>query len=437
MLLFAFRGSQKLLDFFRRYNHRLTHRDENSCGFFFLSLALALSFVFAILTLWVPRYWPVSLFEAFVFFFAAFVFVRGRNEIRPPNLPFYVFAFVIGWGIVQSASGITVYEFATERSLLRWTTFFAVYAIGTYIFQDVERRQWFRERMVWFGTVVAIEAMIQSYVFPGDIFGIFPSGYGKNPSIMGPILYHTHYAAFIETILPIAVYGALTDERKHYAYAVASAALYASVIVSASRGGFVLTTAEVVTVLTLFYARRRVRRRTNRSFVLRLAGVALLFLLIVGWGAMSQRLAEADPMAGRRELAISSLHMIAARPWFGFGLGTWSTVYPRYAVIDLGNVLVNQAHSDWLQWGAEGGLPFLLAMASLFVWLVRPALRSVWGIGVLAVFLHALVDYPFSRPAVGAWPILVIAMLAARDFGHKRPLRSVLPPGESPFSSAG
>jgi hypothetical protein len=40
--------------------------------------------------------------------------------------------------------------------------------------------------------------------------------------------------------------------------------------------------------------------------------------------------------------------------------------------------------------------------------------------GVIAVFLHAAVDYPFSRPALGSWTIVIIAMLAAREVGRKR-----------------
>jgi hypothetical protein len=42
----------------------------------------------------------------------------------------------------------------------------------------------------------------------------------------------------------------------------------------------------------------------------------------------------------------------------------------------------------------------------------------VWGLGVIAVFLHAVVDYPFSRPALGSWPILILAMLAAWQSGR-------------------
>jgi hypothetical protein len=66
-----------------------------------------------------------------------------------------------------------------------------------------------------------------------------------------------------------------------------------------------------------------------------------------------------------------------------------------------------------LQWTAEGGLPAGIAMLSLTLWGIRPAIRSVWGIGVIAVLIHASFDYPFSRPAVGAWPILILSMAAA------------------------
>jgi O-antigen ligase len=93
-------------------------------------------------------------------------------------------------------------------------------------------------------------------------------------------------------------------------------------------------------------------------------------------------------------------------------------VDPHYAIADFG-VFANQAHSDWLQWTAEGGIPLGLALATLFVWCLRPAFRSVWGLGVIAVFLHAAVDYPFSRPALGSWTILIIAMLAAREGGRR------------------
>jgi len=123
-------------------------------------------------------------------------------------------------------------------------------------------------------------------------------------------------------------------------------------------------------------------------------------------------------MQGRREFNMSTLHLIADHPLAGTGLGTWPTVYPRYAIIDVG-AFANQAHDDWLQFAAEGGIPFGLVIFSLFLWCLAPAFRTIWGLGVVSVFLHAAVDYPFSRPALGSWPILVIAMLAARQKLHR------------------
>jgi O-antigen ligase len=142
-------------------------------------------------------------------------------------------------------------------------------------------------------------------------------------------------------------------------------------------------------------------------------GVLLaIFVLVVGYENVWTRFHENDLMTMRREFAQSSVQMIREHPISGVGLGNWPSVYPRYAVMDFG-VIANQAHCDWLQWTAEGGIAFGVLMASLFVWCVRPAFRTVWGLGILAVFLHALVDYPFSRPALGSWAMCVVALLAS------------------------
>ena len=94
--------------------------------------------------------------------------------------------------------------------------------------------------------------------------------------------------------------------------------------------------------------------------------------------------------------------MFRASPWHGFGLGTWPSVYPQFALFDAG-AFVNHAHNEWAQWAAEGGLVALGLMLAVLAWCSKPALRSVWGLGLLAVFLHSLVDYPFLRLGLAAW----------------------------------
>ena len=122
--------------------------------------------------------------------------------------------------------------------------------------------------------------------------------------------------------------------------------------------------------------------------------------MIVGFETASERFYSEALTLGRLQFAISTLHMIAVHPWIGWGLGCWPAAYPAFATFDPG-AIVNQAHCDWLQWTAEGGLPVGLAMLSLALWGLRPAIRSIWGIGVIAVLVHAAVRLSVFAP--GRW----------------------------------
>jgi O-antigen ligase len=240
--------------------------------------------------------------------------------------------------------------------------------------------------MVWFAFAIAVVAIFQKFLLttPGDG--------------MGPILYRNHYAVFIEVVLPIALYRS----RDSLLYAGMAAAMFASVVASGSRAGTVLVTAEVILIPLLL-----------RAYSLRAGILVAAFTSVVGWGVVWNRFWLPDPVGIRRDLIASTLQMIAAHPWFGIGLGTWPVVYRQYALVDIG-AFANQAHCDWLQWTSEGGILFGIMMVTLFVWCLRPAFRSIWGIGVVAVFLHAVVDYPFSRPALGSWAMVLLAMIAER-----------------------
>ena len=76
---------------------------------------------------------------------------------------------------------------------------------------------------------------------------------------------------------------------------------------------------------------------------------------------------------------------------------------------------MDHAHNDWLEWAADGGIPYALAWLVVAVSVVKPAARSVWGWGVIAVFLHAFVDYPFARFGVSAWTMALIGALSAYE----------------------
>jgi O-antigen ligase len=86
---------------------------------------------------------------------------------------------------------------------------------------------------------------------------------------------------------------------------------------------------------------------------------------------------------------------------------------PTYALYDDGT-FVNQAHNDWAEWAVDGGLPLFLMFGAIAVLLLRPAFRSVWGIGLISVLAHCCVDFPLQqKAALAAWFFVFLGALAA------------------------
>ena len=87
-------------------------------------------------------------------------------------------------------------------------------------------------------------------------------------------------------------------------------------------------------------------------------------------------------------------------------------MYPAYATFDNG-LIANQAHNDWAEWTAEGGVGFVLLLLVVASWSAARALRHPWALGVVSVFLHSLVDYPLREPALAAVMFALLGALAA------------------------
>jgi O-antigen ligase len=312
------------------------------------------------------------------------------------------------WGLAQLALGQTVYRWETWDSVLTWATNLTLFLLALQIFSEPDLRERFLRAILYFAGVLSVLGSIQMFTSEGRFFWLFPTGYKE--FVIGPFVYHTQYAGFIELVLPLAVVGALDDRRRLLPYAAIAATLYASVIASASRAGTLLVTLEILAVVLLAPRRNRLSLR-NRALTLGLiTGFALLFTAVVGWDTLWRRFFQPDPYAVRREFLQSSLAMIRDRPWMGFGLGTWSVAYPGYALFDNG-LFANRAHNDWAQWTVEGGVPFLLFMLWIAARSVTSAARSLWGIGVVAVLAHSVIDYPLGRPALAGFFFVFLAVI--------------------------
>lgn len=220
---------------------------------------------------------------------------------------------------------------------------------------------------------------------------------------LGPLPFanRNHFAVFTEVVLPFLLWRVLREESK---LAILGAALLLAVSFAAgSRAGALILCLEILWLAA--------RLSTRRNFALAGASLAILLSLFVLF-APKERLR--DPWRGdhRAEIWEASISMVAARPWTGWGIDRFADAYPAYARFDNGEH-VQAAHSDWLEWGVEAGIPGIILPALILVWYLRRYGQSpaVWGI--LFGALHACVDFPWQRPEFLALTALLAGSFSA------------------------
>jgi hypothetical protein len=363
-------------------------------------MLLAAILFLGILTLWVPARWALTTFQLAIFASAAVHIVRSKRIALHPTMVLLGAAVV--WGLIQAFAGWSVDRLKTLNEVLNWTTYLAVFSLGLELARARQRRERFLSALLWFGTALAAVSMLTVFSSPeGVVFWLFHAGSDRRT--LGPFVYYNQYAAFIEAVLPLALVRAILDQRRRMLYSVIGALLLASVVAGGSRAGTILCLVEVVVIPMIALGQGLISRRAAGRVLLASVSTLVVLGAVAGWDVIWKRLQEPNPYALRKDLLLSSLEMVRNRPLTGWGLGTWPEVYPGFARFDDG-LFANQAHNDWAQWAAEGGIPFLLLMMGAVAGAVRPAFRSLWGLGLLAVFVHCFVDYPMQqRPALAAF----------------------------------
>ncbi len=370
-----------------------------------LIAALALG----ILVCWGPGYWPVAIVQVGAFVLFGWVLVTRQ----PIGMGWAAAALAgtVAWGLSQLGSGDTVDRFETGKAVLFWAANASIFVAARAACTASLTRSRFLRGLLWFGSLVSLLVVVQYFTSQGKVFWLFATG---QTEVLGPFLYKNQCAAFLELMFPLVVYQSLVDDRDSLLYISMAATMFAAVVATVSRAGMALVIGELFVILLLAWRRGLIPAPSLRRRLVWTAGFCVALAAVVGWQATLEKFREPEPYRVRRELLLSSIAMAADHPFTGFGLGTWPTAYPAYARFDNG-LAANHAHNDWAEWAAEGGIPFLMLFAVLAVWSVRPALDSLWGMGVPIVFLHSLVDYPLREPALAALFFAMMGALAARS----------------------
>ncbi len=132
---------------------------------------------------------------------------------------------------------------------------------------------------------------------------------------------------------------------------------------------------------------------------------------------------------------VAAARMACARPWFGFGPGSYAFVMPVYQNpgSDLSSLY---AHEHFLELAAECGIPYALVWSAGLAHFLRRG-GSHKRFGALAVLVQSLWDYPLSIPA-NFWLFCYLAGSSAPQVsnGVNIPARRKLPAAAAVLAAA-
>ncbi|TMP96240.1 MAG: O-antigen ligase family protein [Verrucomicrobia bacterium] len=332
-----------------------------------------------------------------------------------------------------------------------------IYFAATLVFVDTPRRLRALVRtIIIFGFLLAMFGMTQS--FTSDAGRVYWFRQLAQSTAFGPFINRHHFAGYMElTIaLPLSlVFSGAIESYKRPLYAFAAAMMGIALIMTNSRGGMISLAAEILFLLLVASpraSRSKNKSRTERARAALLrAGLAFGLLVALILGALAfggqdifTRLlgttVAADPTTGRTHFWSVTLDIIKAYPVAGSGLGSFSLIYTRYDSRN-GMYRLEQAHNDYLQTLADGGIIAGLLGLSFLVILFRQgfARRETHdkfrrGVatgalaGCFAVLVHSFFDFTLHTTA-NSLLFLILAALATQDsrvnttFGQRRRAR--------------
>jgi O-antigen ligase len=218
-----------------------------------------------------------------------------------------------------------------------------------------------------------------------------------------------------------------------------------TIFLSGSRGGMMAISAELIILAGMLVKQKR-GLMTAIGIGSFLAIVAALVLWI-GGTELSQRIASMGlghtELSGdiRSSIDRDGLRMFLSRPMFGWGVGAFPIVYPRFRTFYT-NFFVNEAHNDYLQLLIEMGLLGFATMGWFVVTVYRRAIKKIGGwtgdvsgamtlaclLGFSGILVHSAVDFNLQIPANAAL-FYVVATIAASEplikpARKRRPVRS-------------
>jgi O-antigen ligase len=430
----------------------------------FIVLGLIATALFATLAHGAVEPWSVLIFASslivLLLAWAVQMAAAGQVKVRIPATALAMVAFIL-LGLLQAVArtdedgrrwSAALDVEATRYALIIIFCLFGGFMLAANFLVSKEQLRGFARFAIVYGMALAIFALIQHFTWNGRFYW-FRELSTPATTVVGPFVNHNHFAGYIEMLLPIPAAllmtrGVSREVRLIYFFAVILMSIV--IIASLSRGGMISFAVSLSFVLVMSIRAAKRRRRTSLGdaparFALpaalpQFAAVVVLVLTIgagifwVGADPVLNRLtvgaAEKNETVGtaffqnRGFIWRDTVAMIRANPLLGVGLGSFPTAYPIFTQSN-GSLLVTQAHNDYLQVLADGGIIGGLIALGFLLLLLRDIERSInhpdpmlaalalgFSGGIVALLVHSLFDFNLQLPSNALLFLMLCAFIS-------------------------
>ena len=373
-------------------------------------------------------------------------------------------AFASGSG---GAHALSIWPASTRVALVLYAALVIWLAGLVRLFSSAGCRR-FVEALTGLGVLVALVGIVQKPLYSGAIYGVWTLALGREP--FGPFVNRNHFAGWMVMVLPLTlallvaginrsmaavkpgwrdkVLWASSPEASRLALVAGAAVVMAlSLVLTMSRSGMTAFVASMV--MTLWLVGRVFDSRPRQIG----AGICLaaVVVVVVGWAGpdvIASRFSSADwaEFNSRRGAWLDALGVARDFPVAGTGANTYWAAALFYQRHELSHYFA-QAHNDYLQIAAEGGLLLTLPALVCVALFVRDVSRrlgeqratTAWWLragavtSLVAIALQESVDFSLQMPGNAALfaAVCAIALHRPPPPDHRTPtppLRLVPPP---------
>lgn len=361
-----------------------------------------------IVLLWLAESWSVG------------GIVLNPNSLQIPLLGLIAIGVIQLLPLGAGSSSLSLDPYSTRLFVIRLVMFLTFLAATLTFVNSESRLKRIVVILVVFGSVMAFFGILQRLANPDGIYGMRVT---PQAIPFGPFVNQHHFAAFMQMTGGLTLgllLGSETTREKKYMLATALAISGLAVVLTGSRGGLLafLATASTAFVLNLFSSRkdRAGSGRSQNKILIAAGGLALAAVVIGtafliggndqvlrGIGAVS---AAEDISTGRLHFWPIALKIFLANPLIGAGFDSFGVAFTRYDTWS-GILRVEQAHNDYLQMLADGGILGLACVAAFVFLLFKKGLGTVSATkgfrrsaaigalaGCLGITVHSFFDFP-------------------------------------------